>query len=89
MNAKVEQVKQQATKPSPAQAGTVAKITEIGNYGFIIFDGNGYYYVTEADWRALEPVSNTKPTDQFVLAVSSKSVFINLDLIDEAPAKNT
>ncbi|RYZ09172.1 MAG: hypothetical protein EOO73_05275 [Myxococcales bacterium] len=87
MNANIEQKPQTQKQQAPDPR---TDIQEIGMLGFIIFDGTGYYYVMETDWQALQPEA-IEPQEGVLVAVQDggETLFVNLDLVGEAPTKNT
>lgn len=74
----------------------IAKLSETGERGLVIFDGEKYFAVIEEDWRRLDRYALPPPTSGdpvanlsalkaavAVLAEDPQSVFVNLDQFTE------
>lgn len=75
----------------PGDNQGIENIREIGDLGLIVFDGTGYFFVTEHEWKQLTRKNGSPAHAGTVLSVEKggESVFVNLDLIGKAPVDRT
>jgi len=79
-------------KPKGAPGGAdppVGSLSDIGEQGLVIFDGDNYYFVTKDQWQDLPSTTSQKSRSKVVVeTIDDDTLFVNLDLIQKTPLDN-